>query len=155
MSIFKYIFIVFLPIILLQSGCVGRQSSWTYEINQKTTEGTKINDVKSIRVATDWKAINGSDMIKLPLFKGKEWGNDSSVKRADHMYCYYVKDEKNLDLSYIKGVEKGLKKVYTIVYDTLPDHEQVEYAEGVGIISYNFVHHGTVDEKHVRLVEMK
>jgi len=130
-------------------------SSWRYAGIDKEAGETKVITKKIDEVITKWDDIIGAHMVKWPMRKGEEWGHVNDLKRTDHGYCYYVSDVKNKDLSYIKGINKGMHKVYTIRYKTMADHEETDFAEGIGIIRYEFVHHGTVDEEYLKLVEVK
>lgn len=129
--------------------------AWTYKGIVKETEGTQVRTKQINEIVPEWNRVEGADMVKMPLFKGKEWGHECDFKRTDHRYCYYVKDVKYKDLSYIKGIGKGTRKIYTISYNILSSHDEIDYVEGIGIIRYEYVHHGTVDEKYIKLVEVK
>ncbi len=129
-------------------------SSWTYEGMTKTTQGADVKTEKTKKVIDKWSDIKDADMVKFPMKKGQEWGHEGGPERTDHKYCYFVKDIKMKELSHIKGVGKGKTKVYTIRYETLGGCEEADYAEGIGIIRYEFVHHGTVDEEYWRLAEV-
>lgn len=156
--------LIFAVLIILVTGCNpqkdraglnGKIASWTYKGMIKTMEGTTVKTKMVSKVITEWSRMAGGDMVKFPMRKGEEWGHECDFERTDHMYCYYVKDVKNKDLSDIKGVGKGIRKVYTITYRIVSSNEEVDYAEGIGIIKYKFVHHGTTDEEYWRLVEVK
>lgn len=130
-------------------------ASWTYKGIIKSKEGARVKTKQITKEIKDWKSIDGADMVKFPMHKGEEWEHVCDFKRTDHAYCNYVKDVKYKDLSYIKGAGKGLRKVYIITNVLVSSYEEADYAEGVGIIRYEYVHHGTIDEKYMKLVEIK
>jgi hypothetical protein len=44
---------------------------------------------------------------------------------------------------------------WRLAYRTLPDHELLDFAPGVGITRYVYSHHGTVAETNVRLLTVR
>jgi hypothetical protein len=92
--------------------------------------------------------------IDLPLRPGKKWGDPDQVNRTDNAYCWYVQSEKRVNLNSIKGLfshPSGTQ--YEMRYYTNPDHEILKFVEGVGITGFQYVHHGTVSETDLLLVE--
>jgi hypothetical protein len=47
----------------------------------------------------------------------------------------------------------GKVNQYQLVYRTLPDHQIIEFAPNIGITRYTYVHHGTVSETDLKLIE--
>jgi hypothetical protein len=72
--------------------------------------------------------------------------------RQDMMYCWYMEDMGLRKLA-ASNVPPGPVTVWTAWYRTNPDHQTLGFAPGVGIISYDFSHHGSVSEAHVKLIE--
>ena len=84
-----------------------------------------------------------------PLRVGLEWDKfDNS--RTDHMYCYYV--EKIEDITVPAGT---FKNCFKIVYETCPDDEAEWYCPGVGIVKYEYHHHGTITNERHELKEIR
>ena len=74
--------------------------------------------------------------------------------RADHMYCWYA------EMSREKGVKVGDNSfsnvdVWTAAFRTNPDHQILTFADGIGITGYDYSHHGTTSEVHLKLAEVK
>jgi hypothetical protein len=94
--------------------------------------------------------------LPIPLSEGTHWGDDEEYPRDDSMYRWNVEEIAEKKLTGIKGVdpEKPYKTVL-VTYRCLGSHEFVEYAEGIGIIRYQFGHHGTVSECDMKLVEFR
>jgi hypothetical protein len=97
----------------------------------------------------------GEAFLDMPLTVGKTFGDIDQIKRNDQLYCWVVIEEKDVDLSNIKGLEAiGKRKQYTICYSTLPDEVLIDFVSGVGITGYRYKHHGSIDEADLRLVEV-
>jgi len=88
----------------------------------------------------DGKEFNRSLVI------GMKWGQDEW--RKDNMYCYYV--EKKEDITVTAGSFKGCFK---IVYMTCPDDSTWWYYPGVGVVRYEYHHHGTITNIMRELIE--
>ncbi len=89
-----------------------------------------------------------------PLKQDIEFGMEIDDKRPDHMYRWFVDNEEMTKPYKICGVDeqKAMKK-YTLTYRTNPDHQIVDFVPSVGITRFIYVHHATVSEVDVRLVE--
>lgn len=81
-----------------------------------------------------------------PLKVGMEWDQECDFKRSDHMYCKYV--EKIEDVTVPAGT---FKHCFKIVHKTLPDDEAEWYCPGVGIVKYEYHHHGTITNETYKL----
>ncbi len=91
--------------------------------------------------------------MDMPLAEGKKFCETFSMIRPDDMYCWVVGEQQLLTDVTIKGVtSEPPLNVYSIGYRTLPDHVVYQFAPGVGITHYAYVHHGTVSEVDIRLV---
>ncbi|MFH1479247.1 MAG: hypothetical protein ABIG92_05695 [Candidatus Omnitrophota bacterium] len=76
--------------------------------------------------------------FNLPLEVGMKW-DQLGEGCTDNMYCYYV--EKKVDVIVPAGT---FKDCFKIVYRTCPDDEGWWYASGVGVVKYEYRHHGTI-----------
>jgi hypothetical protein len=87
-----------------------------------------------------------------PLQADKKWGG--SAERTDNLYAWVVEKiaERRLRIKGLAGRSRRL--VAVLAYRTLPDHQVVEIAQGVGVVRYLYEHHGTVASADVRLVEV-
>lgn len=91
--------------------------------------------------------------LDIPLVAGKKYCDAFSIARPDSMYCWRVGERAQIEPS-IKGINlSGTLTEYTISQYTLPDHSVFGFVPGVGITQYKYVHHGTISEVDVRLVE--
>ena len=95
-----------------------------------------------------------SIFINLPLTIGKKYGDPEQVARPDNAYCWYVESENKVSLNDIKGLSSNLTGMqYQLRFVTLPDQEYIKIVDGIGITEYKYVHHGTVSETDLRLIE--
>jgi len=83
-----------------------------------------------------------------PLSVGLKWDEFDS-KRNDKMYCWYV--EKIEDITVQAGT---FKDCFKIVYDTCPDTTTEWYYPGVGIVKYEYRHHGTITNITTELIKI-
>lgn len=96
----------------------------------------------------------GQVFLDFPLFLGKRFCAAEQITRPDGRYCWVVGQEKQVALEGIKGIlSAGVIPEYTLQFITLPDHVIIQFAPGVGITKYTYVHHGTVSEVDVQLIE--
>ena len=127
------------------------------------SEGNRVyqfacDDESLARAQAEKIAANGVDpnaeaWLDLPLANGKRWAFDPA--RADLWYCWYVEDEE-LRTYAAPGLPTHEKaQTWTVVYRSAPDHQIFKIAEGVGIVGYEFGHHGTVASAKVALSGMK
>jgi hypothetical protein len=92
-------------------------------------------------------------LFRWPLKKGLKFGDAESLKRDDNQYCWFVMSEEKKDLARIKGFSSNPVDVFLLRYATNPDDTELELAPGVGILSYQYHHHGTVAETNLTLIE--
>jgi hypothetical protein len=93
-----------------------------------------------------------NEILDLPLTIGKRFAGD--LTRQDNWYCWYIENILQIALNNIKGiVSPGKVNHYQLVYRTMPDHQIIEFVPNVGITRYIYVHHGTVSETNLKLVE--
>jgi hypothetical protein len=111
-----------------------------------------------------WRILDESDILsalvdedeiflEVPLIIGKKFCETDSIARADMMYCWNVLEKKQVEFN-VKGIDaERTMTEFTIAQYTGPDHTIFSFVPGVGITRYQYVHHGTVSEADVRLVE--
>lgn len=92
-----------------------------------------------------------------PLTLGKTYAymNELAKQREDHYYQWYVKNESPADLSSVKGAlpAAAAETEYEIEFYTLPGHRTINFVPGIGITGYTYVHHGTISEAYLKLIE--
>ncbi len=93
-------------------------------------------------------------ILDIPLIPGKFFGEVEQLTRPDASYSWFVGQEQPVKLEGIKGVSPSREvPQYTLNFRTRPDHQIIEFVPGIGITRFVYVHHGTVSEVDVRLIE--
>jgi hypothetical protein len=92
-------------------------------------------------------------LFRWPLKKGMKFGDAESVRRDDDHYCWVVTTQETKSLTDIKGLSSRSAEVFLLRYITNPDDTEMEISPGLGILSYQYHHHGTVAETTLTLVE--
>ena len=72
--------------------------------------------------------------------------------RDDLNYCWYVAGKTRRGVR-SSGVPPSPAEIWTANYRTMPDFQALSFAPGTGFVAYDFSHHGTLSEAHVKLVE--
>lgn len=94
--------------------------------------------------------------LDMPLQTNNYFGETGQLTRGDFSYFWVVESEEMVSLEQVTGLETaGELPQYSLSFRTLPDHQLVDFVPGVGITRYVYVHHGTVSEADVRLVEFQ
>jgi hypothetical protein len=73
-------------------------------------------------------------------------------ERSDLFYCWHF-EEKKPQTIHVKGVRSQTADEWQLWYRSNPDHQIWSLVPGIGFTAYDFSHHGTVSEVHVKLVE--
>jgi hypothetical protein len=92
-------------------------------------------------------------LFRWPLKKGMKFGDAESVQRPDDRYCWVVATQQRKILKEIKGVPLKPLEVFLLQFVTAPEDTQMELSPGIGILSYQYHHHGTVADTSLTLVE--
>jgi len=96
----------------------------------------------------------GQLFLEFPLLPQKKFCATENITRLDGMYCWDVGGGEKILLSGVRGiVSTELMTMYTLYFATLPDHEIVHFVPTVGFTHFEYVHHGTVSEVDMQLVE--
>ena len=90
----------------------------------------------------------------MPLKVGGKYCAPSQPPRNDTGYCWYV-EYSRLPALKLVGVAAKRYREFGIAYRTLPEHEVLGLVPGVGIVSYQFAHHGTIATADARLVRVE
>jgi hypothetical protein len=88
-----------------------------------------------------------------PLHQGAKFCDDDAKKREDGMYCWTAGESQTKKLTSVKGSPAADEPVFHLQYRTLPDDTTVELVPGIGILSYEYHHHGTVADTELQLIE--
>lgn len=91
--------------------------------------------------------------LGLPIKAGSEFCDAEGMARPDGMYCWVVGAPKRISLAGIEGTRAHEAIAYTIEYRTAPDSSGFVFEPGIGIVRYEYHHHGTVADTVLRLIE--
>jgi len=97
--------------------------------------------------------VDDNLFLQLPLSKGAKFCDEEARKREDGMYCWVVMESSRRKLASVKGAPGEEQTVFTLQYRTLPDDTTIEVVPGIGVLSYQYHHHGTVADTDLQLVE--
>jgi hypothetical protein len=100
------------------------------------------------------KLLSGDNLLfRWPLKPGMKFGDPESLRRDDAQYCWVVAAQETKKLVEIRGLPPRSAEVFLLEYSTNPDDTKMEISPGIGIISYQYHHHGTVARTSLALVE--
>jgi hypothetical protein len=92
-------------------------------------------------------------LLQLPLAKGKKFcGDTEQMAREDDEYCWVVNSVDRISLLKVKGLEPKQYQVYEVSFRTNPDDTELQFSPGVGLISYQYHHHGSIADTDLKLV---
>ncbi len=120
-----------------------------YEVGIGALERLKDRNDSLYSLVTDYQQV-----FDFPLSPAKKFCSVDQITRVDNRYCWVVGRENRIPLKGIKGVSPSkVIQEYELYFATLPDHQIVEFVSGLGITRFVYVHHGTISEVDVRLIE--
>lgn len=97
--------------------------------------------------------VDDNYFFQWPLHQGAKFCDDEAKKREDGMYCWTVAESATKKLDSVKGAPGIDQSVFQLQYRTLPDDTTIELVPGLGLLSYQYHHHGTVADTELKLVE--
>jgi hypothetical protein len=103
--------------------------------------------------AFDKFMVEDNFFFQWPLRQGAKFCGEEAKKRDDGMYCWVVEQVATKKLGAAKGAPAEEQPVFQLQYRTLPDDTTIELVPGVGVLSYQYHHHGTVADTELQLVE--
>jgi hypothetical protein len=92
-------------------------------------------------------------LFEWPLKKGAKFCNVEDKKKEDLMYCWVVAGEDKRKLDTVKGAPAETLDVFELKYVSNPDDTRMELVSGIGLVSYQYHHHGSVADTELQLVE--
>jgi len=102
-----------------------------------------------------WQQVPIDDdwFLQLPLAEGKKFCDANGMKRDDGKYCWVTGPAHSTPLAGVKGVQPGKYLEYRVEYATLPDDMEFDFVPGIGMVTYEYHHHGTTADTELHLVE--
>jgi hypothetical protein len=97
--------------------------------------------------------VEDNFFFQWPLYAGAKFCDAEARKREDNLYCWAVAEAATKKLDFVKGAPADEQPVFRLEYRTLPDDTVMELVPSVGLLSYQYHHHGSVADTELRLVE--
>ena len=97
----------------------------------------------------------GELLIDAPLVEGKVYGGELG-NMARGRYCWLVEGEREFNPKRFPAAGKLVNpRDFTLAYRTSPDHQIIDFVPGLGIVGFQYVHHGTLSETDLGLIEFQ
>jgi hypothetical protein len=122
-----------------------------YQITLIFTE--PINRLKNSSDALADMLTDETLVLDLPLAPNKKFGPAPFVASPDGLNVWVVAAAKPTTLSGIKGITPTNATEYALDFKTTADRQTVYFVPNTGIARLTYVHHGTVSEVDVQLIE--
>jgi len=95
----------------------------------------------------------GELLIDAPLMDGKVYAGDFA-NLARGRYCWLVEGEREFNPKRFPAAGKLVTpRDFTLAFRTSPDHQILDFVPGLGIVGFQYVHHGTLSETDLGLIE--
>jgi hypothetical protein len=94
-------------------------------------------------------------LFRTPLTAGDRFGDPDAVRRDDIFYAWIADAIEQRAVGGIRTIGPAPRSVLAMSLRTHPDHQFVDYADGVGVLRYVYGHHGTTAEADARLVDFR
>jgi hypothetical protein len=109
--------------------------------------------LKTSRVLRPGVATAESLFFTAPLARGRIYGGSrQNVKRG--LYCWVVRADRPFDPKCFPNAPViQPARVFTMVYTTSPDSTTIDFVPGLGVVGYQYRHHGTPAETSLTLVD--
>ncbi|HEX2951132.1 MAG TPA: hypothetical protein VHV83_16430 [Armatimonadota bacterium] len=95
----------------------------------------------------------GNLIISAPLTVGRRYGDAKMLARPDGYYCWVIEKQLLANLNKVNGIPAANYPLFQLAFRTNPDTQLIEFVPGIGITGYTYVHHGTVAETYLHLIE--
>jgi len=102
-----------------------------------------------------WQQVPIDDdwFLQLPLAKGKKFCGANGMQRTDDYYCWVAGSPHAAELAEAKGVPPGKHIAWRVEYFTNPDDTEFDFVPGIGMVTYEYHHHGTTADTELHLIE--
>jgi hypothetical protein len=97
--------------------------------------------------------IDDDWFLQLPLAEGMKFCDANGMRRDDGRYCWVSGPPHTVPLAGVKGIREGKHVAYRVEYLTLPDDMEFDFVPGIGMVTYEYHHHGTTADTELHLVE--
>ncbi|MFZ0980514.1 MAG: hypothetical protein WAN23_14025 [Candidatus Acidiferrales bacterium] len=101
---------------------------------------------QQVPIDEDW-------FLQLPLTEGKKFCGANGMRRTDDEYCWVTGPPHAALLANVKGVPSGKHIAYPVEYFTSPEEDEFDFVPGIGMVTYEYHHHGTTADTELHLIE--
>lgn len=117
---------------------------------------SEIIDVVKNNASTKWSEYGAENILQPALTKGKDFYRGDPENKTKNWHVWFVQNisEAEDDVRLVENAPAKYGKKYTIMYNTSPDTQKLEYVPGLGFTGYYSKHHGTTDFTKVWLVKI-
>lgn len=128
---------------------VGTAAYYLFSGDSARNAWAKIKDGESL----DELDKGGELLIDAPLMEGKVYGGDFNALLRGR-YCWLVEGERDFNPKRFPAAGKiDNPRDFTLAYRTTPDHQVIDFVPGLGIVGFQYMHHGTLAETDLGLIE--
>lgn len=129
---------------------VGTATYYLFDGDNAKEAWAKIKDESQ---SLDGLDKGGELFIDAPLMEGKVYGGDFNTL-VHGRYCWLVEGARDFNPKRFPAAGNLASPCdFTLVYRTTPDHQIIDFVPGIGIIGFQYVHHGTLSETDLGLIE--
>ncbi len=132
-----------------------------YFLDQGRASFDELRTIVPLEAAKKLQLVHAGARFLTPLHAGEgvcDSGMEPDACKTlcykEGRYCWFVADSQLVRLK-VKGAPAQAVPEYSLQYRTNPDHTLLKIVPGIGVTFAEYVHHGTVDEHHARLVEFQ
>jgi hypothetical protein len=75
------------------------------------------------------------------------------MRRDDGEYCWVTGPARAASLTGVKGIQPEKRVAYRLEYRTNPDDMEFDFVPGIGMVTYEYHHHGTTADTELHLIE--
>lgn len=102
-----------------------------------------------------WQQVPIDDdwFLQLPLAEGGKFCDADGMKRDDGEYCWVTGEAHPVSLAGVKGIQPEKRVAYGVAYRTNPDDMEFDFVPGIGMVTYEYHHHGTIADTQLHLIE--
>ncbi|MGB7848133.1 MAG: hypothetical protein WBL63_21160 [Candidatus Acidiferrum sp.] len=97
--------------------------------------------------------VEDNFFFQWPLHSGAKFCDAEAKDHKDNVNCWVVADAATKKLDSVKGAPGEEQAVYRLEYRSPSDETVMEVVSGVGLLSYQYHHHGSVADTEMQLVE--
>jgi hypothetical protein len=97
--------------------------------------------------------IDDDWFLQLPLAEGKKFCDANGMRRDDGEYCWVTGPARAASLTGVKGIQPEKRVAYRLEYRTNPDDMEFDFVPGIGMVTYEYHHHGTTADTELHLIE--